>query len=137
LDLGVDSGWTGVAAYPKANLAWYALLNAVLSYSAAAAAGKRFHDRGKTGWLAPLAAATLLGLDEIVEQAGAGLSYATGLLLHLDTSAMSGSQAAALAAILVQSGILLWLTIELGVLRGAAEANSYGPPPAHGMALAG
>jgi hypothetical protein len=71
----------------------------------------------------------LLGLDEIVERGGAGLAYAIGLLLRFDTPAMTPWQLAALAAVLAECGILIWLIVELGTLRGGAEANPYGPPP--------
>jgi uncharacterized membrane protein YhaH (DUF805 family) len=49
LDLGIEGGWADEGANPKMNLALFALLTAILSYSAAAVAGKRFHDRGKDG----------------------------------------------------------------------------------------
>jgi uncharacterized membrane protein YhaH (DUF805 family) len=130
VELALDSDWMGGAGDPGLYLAISIGLNGILSISATAAAAKRFHDRGKTAWLAAIAAILLTVLDEFIERSDAGLSYAVERLLNLDASPIAGPAAAVLAAAVAEGAMLLWLVIDLGVLRGNAGANRYGPAPA-------
>lgn len=67
---------------------------------------RRLHDRGKTGfWL---------------------LLYYS---LPLWTSKHAGLDTAGLAYLLVTLGVVSWAFVDLGVLRGDAESNGFGPNP--------
>ena len=129
VELGMESDWAGDAVSPTVYDAVYIVFNAILSLSATAVAAKRFHDRGKTAWLAPAAGAVLIVTGEFMDRNDSGAHYAIASLLNLDTSQMTGLAAAVLAALLISLGILLWLLIDLGILRGEAGANRYGPDP--------
>jgi uncharacterized membrane protein YhaH (DUF805 family) len=70
---------------------------------------RRLHDRGKTGyWLVLYYCVPLWALRHADFDAG-GLVY-----------------------LLVAFGIAIWAVIDLGVLRGDAESNSFGPSPLAG-----
>ncbi|XSG81627.1 MAG: DUF805 domain-containing protein [Methyloligella sp. ZOD6] len=77
---------------------------------------KRLHDRNKsTWWMAGLYAVSLLG---VVVATSSGLAMTPVGFTSLGTM---------LAALWL--GILLWLIVELGILKGTEGPNAYGPDP--------
>ena len=68
---------------------------------------KRLHDRGKSAWwLLPFYA-----LPSIIDGAG---SYAGGMEMLFTLASLA---------------LTIWAVVELGLLRGAAGPNAYGPDP--------
>jgi len=83
---------------------------------------KRFHDRNKAAiWAVPFLAAHLA----VVAAAITGVVPTT---LPVDANAVS---APALGILVFWLGILVWVLIELGCLRGTRGVNRYGADP-HG-----
>lgn len=94
-------------------------------YPAAALATKRLHDRGKP--MLPrvalfFAPGALVSLLDAVR-----LGYRPVQLPDGDVVMMPGGLVTILG--LVSLGVLIWAVIELGILKGDPEPNSYGPPP--------
>jgi uncharacterized membrane protein YhaH (DUF805 family) len=90
---------------------------ALMSWSGLAIQVKRFHDRGRTGWVAaaPFAVSVLMGFEVL-------------------TDAVNNVPVAqAVADIGPYSFILwaigLWFFIDLGCLTGTDDANKFGGPP--------
>lgn len=75
---------------------------------------KRFHDRGKSGWMAAIPA---------------GLGGFVGFLAVAAPFALIGLLPIIVLALL---GINIWFLIELGCLTGADGPNQFGNPPASG-----
>ncbi|ODA65967.1 hypothetical protein A7A08_03110 [Methyloligella halotolerans] len=77
---------------------------------------KRLHDRGKSGWwMAGLYAVSLAGIF---------VATSSGLAMTPVGFTSLGNMLTALWL-----GILLWLIIELGIMRGTRGSNAYGPDP--------
>jgi uncharacterized membrane protein YhaH (DUF805 family) len=77
---------------------------------------KRLHDRNKSAWwMAGLYAVSLFG---VVVATSSGLTMTPVGFTSLGTM---------LTALWL--GILLWLIIELGILKGTPGPNAYGPDP--------
>ncbi len=92
----------------------YALLPLLFVYPNFAVIVKRFHDRGKSGqWALPF-----LVLDLLI--IGADL---VGIFA---TDRSTPARALMLASIMLA---LIWLVVELGVLKGTAGANRFGTDP--------
>jgi uncharacterized membrane protein YhaH (DUF805 family) len=76
---------------------------------------KRFHDRDRSGWwMAPLYIVSILS----------ALAVSSGLAITAD-----GPTSMGLAQQAVWLGVVLWLLVELGGLKGTAGPNRYGPDP--------
>ena len=90
-------------------------LYVVLLWPLSALGAKRFHDRGRPGWLSAVA----LGPPYLLTVADAlGLSRA-------------GEDATWLGSVLSWAALLcvLWAMIELGFMPGDPDPNRFGPPP--------
>ena len=91
------------------------LLNVWITYALTA---KRLHDRDHSGWwlLAPtltLAIAIVLGFVMFAQPEGQREPWNT----------------AAVSATFATVGIIVWLFVEIGFLRGTKGPNHYGPDP--------
>lgn len=102
-----DDKVTGLTIAGFVVLGIAAVALAVATVTGLASAGvRRLHDRGKTGyWL---------------------LAY---YLLPSMMSKRAGLDGGGLVAGLVIAGIMLWTIIDLGMLRGEAGGNAFGPEP--------
>lgn len=108
-----------VANAPMMLLFW-GLIVMALAWIGLALQWKRFHDRGRPGWIA---FAPMLPM--------------TMLMVSVFTGAMSGAPFHQVAAgaqlwILVLWAINLWFFIDLGCLAGEPGPNKYGDPPGSG-----
>jgi uncharacterized membrane protein YhaH (DUF805 family) len=129
LDMALGDALADPAGMLSIPGAVFILLNAVLGYSAIAVAAKRFHDRGKTGWLAPIAGVILLAIGELIERNALVIASAAEHLLAGDTSRIDATVGTLLGVCAVGGCILLWLAVCLGFIRGNAGQNSYGADP--------
>jgi uncharacterized membrane protein YhaH (DUF805 family) len=84
-----------------------AVLSVLTGISSLAVSAKRFHDRGKTGWLLLLA-----GALNLIGEALAG---------DYDNPNVIG--------VVILLGVTVWLVIDLGIMPGEAGPNTYGPDP--------
>jgi uncharacterized membrane protein YhaH (DUF805 family) len=107
----------GAAAIGVLALLFFAAI-ALMTWCSLAVQVKRFHDRGRSGWLSLLPVALLL--------AASGLSFWG--LASSNIALIALAQPFAGAASLVN----LWFFIELGFFPGKFEANKYGDPPGSG-----
>lgn len=90
--------WLAVGTWWHVPVGW--VVYPLLIYGAVCVIAKRLHDRGRSGWLAPL---VLLGFNAVWPY----------------PDSLTG---------LVGTAILIWAAIELGWLRGEEGANRHGPP---------
>ena len=88
-----------------------------LLWPLAALGAKRFHDRGRPGWLSVVAL---------------GPPYLLTIADALDLSG-TGESATWLGSVLSWAALLcvLWAVIELGLMPGDPDPNRFGPPPGH------
>ena len=86
-----------------------------LLWPLAALGAKRFHDRGRPGWLSVVAL---------------GPPYLLTIADALDLSG-TGESATWLGSVLSWAALLcvLWAVIELGLMPGDPDPNRFGPPP--------
>ena len=101
----------------------------VLLVSAASVGAKRFHDRGKTAWLLLIPAVLFAISGGIEALSGSGLSHAIAYSMGQAPEALNGVIYSLLAALLIDCGTILWLSISLGIMPGDEGANRYGPAP--------
>jgi uncharacterized membrane protein YhaH (DUF805 family) len=80
----------------------------VLTHLAASVLSKRLHDRGRSGWWSAL---VLLAAVVVWPRPSGIVDY-------------------------MFSGVLVWAVIDLGLMRGQAGANRYGPNPLRQLAAA-
>lgn len=130
--IGQKDYWIGVLILFGAGLllGWAPLIGTLVSiasiYFGVCVSSKRLHDMGKSGWLAAIpygvtAAAVLLSAITFM---GGMVSSHNGN----DYGALAGMGAAGAVwglAFLVNLAFLIWL----GVTKGNAGDNAYGPPP--------
>jgi uncharacterized membrane protein YhaH (DUF805 family) len=93
--------------YPTVKLFTFWFVYPALLASGACVISKRLHDRGRTGWWAAL---VLLGV----------------VLTWREPSA---------ARLLFALPIMVWSTVELGVLGGEQGSNRFGPSPTVGVSI--
>jgi uncharacterized membrane protein YhaH (DUF805 family) len=96
------------------------ILSLVLLYPGYALNVKRFHDRNRPDWI-PMAFYALLVAIILMQLVGIDRAGAEPTTLFLVVGAV----------FLIGA---IWLTIELGFLRGTAGPNDYGPDPLEGQA---
>jgi uncharacterized membrane protein YhaH (DUF805 family) len=125
VDLALEEQWTTAPSFTPAT-AFYIVLSAILSVSAIAIAAKRCHDRGRTAWLAVIADGLLFAAGVFLDKRDAALISA---IENHDVNPLSADLASLIAAAAIIITVLLWLIIDLGVLRGSAGPNRYGPDP--------
>jgi uncharacterized membrane protein YhaH (DUF805 family) len=82
---------------------------------------KRFHDRGRTGWLSVAILVPMVPLFVLI-QMGPG-----------DNPAAAAAMMAPFMLLLL--AISLWFFVDLGLLPGASGDNAYGSPPTGGMSV--
>ncbi|MFD0988148.1 DUF805 domain-containing protein [Methyloligella solikamskensis] len=92
------------------------LITAVTLIGIIAVCVKRFHDRNKSGWW--MAGLYVVSIAQVAVLATSGMAMT-------ETGPMSlGNLLSA-----VWFGLVLWLIIELGILKGTDGPNEYGPDP--------
>jgi uncharacterized membrane protein YhaH (DUF805 family) len=95
-------GWLGYVMLVLGCALWLVSFNSYIAVGV-----KRLHDRGKSGWWMLVFAGWPFVLT--------GVAFIVGPVAVLD---------------LVSLGVVGWMIVELGCLRGTDGANAYGPLPA-------
>ena len=96
-------------------------LQIVTMWMSTALQAKRFHDRGRTGWLSAAMLVPSLPLI-VMMQTGPG-----------DNPTAAAVMMAPFLVLLL--GISIWFFVDLGLMPGASGDNAYGSPPTGGMSV--
>lgn len=136
--IGRQAYWIGWLVLLGVNslLGWTMILPLVAFYCWICISVKRFHDMGKSGWLAviPIGVSVvacfslfpIIGAALFATRAGADDNATAAAVL----SAVGGSMLVLTAAFFVGLGFLIWQ----GVAASEAGENRYGPPPVAAIA---
>lgn len=130
--IGRQAYWIGWLVLLGVNslLGWTVIAPLVALYCWICISAKRFHDMGKSGWLAAIpigvGVAACFSLFPIIGAAifAAGSGADDNATAAAVLSAVGGSMLVLVAAFFVGLGFLIWQ----GVAEGEAGDNRYGPP---------
>ena len=138
--IGRQSFWIGFLILLGAGvvLGWIPLLGLIVSialiYPWTCLYAKRFHDMGKSGWLAllPVAVPAVFFTIAVISGIG-GIIAGAALDKVADDGAVAAPVLAGLGTALLFGtlGMLVWLgaTLWAGLTEGDPAPNLYGPPP--------
>jgi len=132
--IGRQAYWIGWLVLIGVNtlLFWVPFLSLVTIYCWVCICSKRFHDMGRSGWLAaiPVTLSIVVPIGAVIAIAGAAIATSVSgagdeTVIATVLSAVAGSALLLLAAFAVGVGFLIWQ----GVALGDAGENRYGPAP--------
>ncbi len=132
--IGRQAYWIGWLVLIGVNtlLFWVPFLSLVTIYCWICICSKRFHDMGRSGWLAaiPVTLGIVVPIGAVIAIAGAAIASSVSgagdeTIMAAVLSAVAGSALLLLGAFVIGVGFLIWQGVELG---DPAE-NRYGPPP--------
>ena len=136
--IGRQAYWIGWLVLIGVNtlLFWVPFLSLVSIYCWTCISAKRFHDMGRSGWLAavPIVVGVVVPIGAVISVAGtaivSGMSHASeDAVAAAVLSAVAGSALLLLGSFVVGLGFLIW--------QGVAESdgeNRYGPAPSPALA---
>ncbi|MDP2260841.1 MAG: DUF805 domain-containing protein [Caulobacter sp.] len=132
--IGRQAFWIGWLVLIGVNflLFWVPFLSLVTIYCWICVCSKRFHDMGRSGWLAaiPVTLSIVMPIGAVLAIAGAAVAASIsgasdGTVIAAVLSAVAGSALLLLGALVIGIGFLIWQ----GVALGDEGPNRYGPAP--------
>ena len=132
--IGRQAYWIGWLALFGVNalLFWVPFLSLVTVYCWICISSKRFHDVGRSGWLAaiPVTLGIVVPIGAAIAVAGAAVASSISgasdeTVIAAALSAVAGAGLLLLGGLVIVVGFLIWQGVELG----EPGPNRYGPAP--------